>query len=267
MKSDEIKITDWMRILVGNVPGAFYIELIIRAAFVYLLLMVAMRFLGKRMSSTIGRNEMVAMVTLAATIGIPLQAPDKGLLPAVLITIMVVLIGRWIAAKAFKDQEFERFSQGNVSAIVNDSVMDLTVMKEVRVTRERLVAQLRNSGIKQLGEVKRLYMEANGGFSLIENEEEKPGLFIIPRWDDEIYGQFKRSDKLLACENCGITKEKPFEPEETPCDNCGHNVWTPAVAAKIAKTEGDSNEDKVTETKRNNKIFGELKLNYDERTD
>src|SRR3978361_131613 len=101
MKPEEIKITDWMRILFGEVPGSFYLEVFIRALFVYLFLMGAMRLLGKRMSSTLGRNEMVAMVTLAATIGIPLQTPDRGLLPALMIGVIVVLIGRWIALKAF----------------------------------------------------------------------------------------------------------------------------------------------------------------------
>ncbi|UEG51698.1 hypothetical protein LLH06_12030 [Mucilaginibacter daejeonensis] len=156
MKPEDIKITDWMRWLVGDVPAGFYIELVIRAFVIYLLLMVSMRLMGKRMSSQLGRNDLVAMVTLAATIGIPLQAPDRGLLPAILIAVIVVLVSRWIAAKAFKDSKFEIFSQGKISVLVRNSIMDLNEMKRVRLTRERLVAQLRHSGIKQLGQVKRL---------------------------------------------------------------------------------------------------------------
>lgn len=229
MKSDEIKITDWMRLLVGEVPGSFYLELVIRAAFIYLLLMISMRLLGKRMSSQLGRNDMVAMVTLAATIGIPVQAPDRGLLPAVMIAVIVVWVGRWMSQKAARDESFEKLSQGNISILVKNAVMDLTEMKKARLTRERLVAQLRFSGVKQLGQVKRLYMEANGDFTLIEEEEPKPGLFIIPRTDDDLYAKFERSDAMLSCENCGYTKEKPFEPDETKCDSCGHKVWTPSV--------------------------------------
>lgn len=229
MKPEEIKITDWTRILFGEVPGSFYLELVVRAVFVYLSLMVAMRVLGKRMSSTLGRNEMVAMVTLAATIGIPLQTPERGLLPALLIGIIVVFVGRWIALKAFKDQHFEKIPQGNVAALVNDSVIGLAAMKAARLTRERLVAQLRSSGIKQLGEVKRLYMEANGGFSMIERKDAQPGLFVIPRWDRDLYSQFTRSDALMACESCGTMKEKPFDPELTTCPVCGQCIWTPGV--------------------------------------
>ncbi|GGH08880.1 DUF421 domain-containing protein [Mucilaginibacter phyllosphaerae] len=229
MNKQQIKLMDFRRIWLGDVPVEFYLELIIRALFVYLLLMVAMRLIGKRMSSRLGRTELVALVTLAATIGIPLTAPERGLLPPVIIAILVVIISRWIAAKAFKDQAFETFALGGISTLVNNGVMDLDTMKKVRLTRERLVSQLRQSGIKQLGEVKRLYMEANGGFTLIPNEKPSPGLFIIPRWDNELYRRFIRDDNRLTCENCGFTRQKPIEQNKQQCKMCGHNTWTPAV--------------------------------------
>jgi uncharacterized membrane protein YcaP (DUF421 family) len=163
MTKEQIKLFDFRRILLGDVPAEFYIELVLRSLFVYLLLMIAMRFIGKRMSSRLGRTELVALVTLAATIGLPLTAPERGVLPAAIIAVLVVIISRWIATKAVKDTGFETFSQGGIDTLVKDGVMDLNTMKKVRMTRERLVSQLRQSNVKQLGEVKRLYMEANGG--------------------------------------------------------------------------------------------------------
>jgi uncharacterized membrane protein YcaP (DUF421 family) len=228
MKPEEIKLTDWFRILFGEVPAGFYIELIIRAGFFYLLLMVSMRLLGKRMSSQLGRTEMAAMVTLAAAIGVPLQAPDRGLLPAIVIAFVVIYVGRWIAAKAFRDQEFEKISQGNIDVLVKNSVLDLATMKKVRLTRERLVAQLRSSGITHLGKVKRLYMEANGNFTLIEEENPRPGLSIIPRWDEDFNKRFKKDSDLMVCQTCGITQKKPFDTN-SQCPNCGDSKWTEAV--------------------------------------
>jgi uncharacterized membrane protein YcaP (DUF421 family) len=228
MKPEEIKLTDWVRILIGEVPAGFYIELVIRAMFFYLLLMVSMRLLGKRISSQLGRTDLAAMVTLAACIGVPLQAPDRGLLPAIVIAIVVVTIGRWVAAKAFKDQKFEKLSQGNIDILVKDSVLDLKRMKEVRITRERLVAQLRHLNIDQLGKVKRLYIEANGSFTLIKEQEPKPGLSLMPHWDDDYNQRFKKRDDLCVCEICGLTKEQPVKPDNN-CDNCGSKKWTAAV--------------------------------------
>src|SRR4051794_17099270 len=77
MKPEKIHPDDWLRILVGEVPATYFIELIIRAAVVYLILMVSMRLMGKRMSSQLSRNELAALVSLAAAVGIPMMSPDR----------------------------------------------------------------------------------------------------------------------------------------------------------------------------------------------
>lgn len=97
MKPDDIKITDWMRILFGDTPYEFLIEVIIRILFIYILLVLTMRFMGRRMEAMISRNELIAMVSMAAAIGIPMLTPDRGLLPAVVIAVVVITIQRVIA--------------------------------------------------------------------------------------------------------------------------------------------------------------------------
>ena len=94
MKPEEIHITDYMRILLGEVPWSFLIEVVIRIGFIYLLLMVAMRLMGKRMASTLSNSELAALVSLAAAVGVPMLAPDRGMLPALIIAIIVVGIQR-----------------------------------------------------------------------------------------------------------------------------------------------------------------------------
>src|SRR4051812_46339043 len=113
MKPEEIKLGDWARILFGQVPPEFYVELAIRAFLVYLLLTVSMRLLGKRMSTQMSRLELVAMVSLASAIGVPMLAQDRGMLPAFIIAFVIIGITRLISAKSFKDQHFEQLTQGD----------------------------------------------------------------------------------------------------------------------------------------------------------
>jgi uncharacterized membrane protein YcaP (DUF421 family) len=228
MKKEDIHINDWLRVLVGEVPEIFYIELIIRAAVIYLLLMLSMRFMGKRMSGLLSRNEMVAMVSLAAAVGTPLTSPDRGILPAVIIAMVVIYIERWISARALKSQNFEQYALGDIDVLISDAVIDWAVMQKVRISRERLMAQLRASGIKQLGSVKRFYLESNGFFTLIENEEPNEGLLILPSWDKDFCRRLTISDHQMACGNCGWLKVKPFD-EHTKCPHCGDVKWTIAV--------------------------------------
>jgi uncharacterized membrane protein YcaP (DUF421 family) len=231
MKPEEIKLSDWIRIVFGNVPPEFYLELIIRVFLVYLLLMICMRILGKRMAGQISNVSMAAMVALASAIGVPMLATDRGILPAYIIGVVVVGITRIIELYSLKSQRFEEATQGDIDLLVEDSMMNYQNMKRVRITRERLFAELRSENVDHLGRVKRLYLEANGSFSLIENEQPKPGLMVLPDWDKEFIERKVKPTNITICNNCGAEKQKtlPRINGNGKCLHCGENQWTKAV--------------------------------------
>lgn len=102
------------------------------------------------------------------------------MLPAVVIVSVVIIVQRTIAYCAFKNQKVEKYAQGNISLIIKDSMIDKKVMLKVRLTEDRLMAQFLFRGIRHLGQVKRLYLEVNGSFTLIKEEHPIPGLSVIP---------------------------------------------------------------------------------------
>src|SRR5688500_6191749 len=124
MKQDT-DITDLSRILFGEVPGEFFIEIIIRLVIMYIIALVTLRLMGKRMAAQLCRNELADLVSISAAIGVSIQAPDRGLLPSVVIAIVIVLVGRFISRLASKRRRFEELSQGQLSVLVKDSVLHL----------------------------------------------------------------------------------------------------------------------------------------------
>jgi uncharacterized membrane protein YcaP (DUF421 family) len=228
MQPQDIHINDWLRILVGDVPASYYIELLIRAFAVYLILMVSMRSMGKRMSSQLSRNELAALVSLAATVGIPMMAPDRGILAAVIIAFVLIAIQRMIAKWAFKNEKFESFSQGKVSALISDGVLDMKELNRVGLPHERLFAQLRVREVLQLGTVYRFYLEASGSFTLIQNPNPAPGLSVLPPWDDPLRDCFKEHSDQQVCVQCGFP-QKQAEHKDAACPNCSARKWVTAV--------------------------------------
>ncbi|UOQ71833.1 hypothetical protein [Hymenobacter cellulosilyticus] len=85
MKPEEIHLTDYMRIILGQVPWSFLLEVAIRAIFLYILIVVSMRLMGKRMSSQLSRHELAAISSIAAAIGVPIQAPIGACCPPCLL--------------------------------------------------------------------------------------------------------------------------------------------------------------------------------------
>lgn len=227
MKQKDLQLWDWHRILIGNVPLSFFVEAVFRLAFVYLLLLVAMRLLGKRMAAQLDRIEMASMVTLAAAIGVPLQSPERGLLPSVVIALVVIAIGKTTALLAVRNEVFQQATHGDIASFIEDGVLQLHQLKETTMPEAQVKAWLRTRGIKQLGEVERLYFEANGLFTLIRKDPANPGLPILPDWDADFVNEMTEVGQEV-CSVCGLIQPLTCA-DGIACVNCGNSGRRRAV--------------------------------------
>jgi len=225
MKPEEIHLTDYMRIILGQVPWSFLIEVIIRATFLYGLIIFSMRLMGKRMSAGLSRNELATISSIAAAIGVPIQAPDRGLLPAVIIAAVIVIVQRTVFRLSYSNGKFEKASQGDIGIMVEDGYLRYEDMSLSVLPKERIFSELRNRGYDNLGEIKRMYMEASGAFTILKQQPPKPGLTLLPDWDKEFRDEQKKVPGVFACEQCGNVSKQP----QMPCPRCGCNEWCDAV--------------------------------------
>jgi len=228
MKEFEIKISDFLRILIGEVPYHFYLELILRVSFIYLVLMVSMRLMGKRMSTQLSRNEMAAVASLAAAVGVPLMNAERGLLLAVVIAAVIITFQILIARKAAVNRNFESLTQDKYNMLVKDGVLNTRAMMATHVSRERVFAQLRSEEISHLGQVKRLYFEAAGSFSLLKTAQPQPGLSVIPDWDIDMSSDLHLPTQKQVCQYCGYAQALS-DRDMAQCKNCKHHRWVAAV--------------------------------------
>jgi uncharacterized membrane protein YcaP (DUF421 family) len=231
MSAQDIKPDDLYRIFIGDVPPSFFIEVMVRISFLYLLLMIAMRFLGKRMAAQLTRNETAALVSLGAGVGVPMLAPERGLLPGLIVTIVVAGTSRLIALWSARNAKIENATQGKFDILIKDAVIDYKKMISIRITKERLCAQLRASKVVHLGEVERLYVEANGNFTLVKMKTPKAGLSVIPEMDKEFSAHLK-TNGIMVCHECGLENQKR---SITSCSNCGKSNWVNAVTGVVLK--------------------------------
>lgn len=66
MEKKDIHFNDLHRLLFGEAPAIFLLEVFIRTLFTYLILLVITRWLGKRMTGQLSITEMAVMLTLGA---------------------------------------------------------------------------------------------------------------------------------------------------------------------------------------------------------
>lgn len=227
MKKEEIHLGDWHRLFIGNNPGEFLLEVAIRTLIIYLFLLLMMRFMGKRMNAQLNVVELSVMVMLGAIVAVGIQLPDRGILHSIMTLGLVLALYRGSNWLAFKNRRAEYLLQGDLQQVVANGEMDLAAMSQVRLSREQLFAQLRKAKIQHLGQVKRVYMEANGEFSIYQQQPPQPGLSVIPDKDKALHHAEPTDMQHQACERCGHTEPAGQHPRN--CPRCGSATWTKAV--------------------------------------
>lgn len=229
MDKEEIFLGDWERILLGNAPLEFMLEVIIRSLFIYCLLLFIIRLLGKRMSGQLTITELAIMLALGAIVAVPMESPERGVLQGVLLLFLFLAFQRIMTYFIYKHAKFEDLAQGKMSLLIKDGVLQFSELNDLSVSREQLYAVLRSKQIFNLGKVKRLYQEACGQFSIFEYKQPNPGLPILPLGDKELLKTIKPVDNgVKVCARCGNTT-KDHQKTEQPCAVCGDNDWQPAV--------------------------------------
>lgn len=223
MKKEDIKPWDWYRIFFGETDMGFLGEIVLRTLVIYLFLLVTVKYLGKRMGGQLSITEMAVMVSLGAIIAPPMQIPDRGLLVGMIILLTMLFLLQSLNYLSFKRTLIEELVQGKEKTLVKDGVIDVKSMKDSRISREQLFAALRQRNIHNLGEVKRVYLEACGLFSIYKNELPEMTLSTLPPKDKDLHIETVPPLKLV-CTVCGHTVKASNLYEE--CPHCHQKKWS-----------------------------------------
>jgi len=94
---EKVKAFDLDRMLFGEAPPEYLIEIFFRGLVLYLFILFIVRWLGKRMAGKLTITEMVLMVTLGGSIAVAMQAPDGGTLVGFVVLTCALLFERGLS--------------------------------------------------------------------------------------------------------------------------------------------------------------------------
>ena len=113
-----------VRLLLGESPALFLVEVVVRMTVLYALLLFMMRLMGRRMAAQLSLSELAVILTLGAALGMPVQVVEAGLLPVVVILTVAVLFQRGLSRLGVDSPWLERATLGGVHVILRDGVID-----------------------------------------------------------------------------------------------------------------------------------------------
>lgn len=145
-----------------------YWEFIIRAAIVYVFVMVVLRLAGKRQMGELAPFDFVLLLLLSNGVQNAMNGGDNTITAGLIITVTLVGLNSMIAWLAFKNKEIEKVVEGRPEILVHNGYLYSDVLKRNQITHHELNDALRQNDCTSLDDVRLAVLETNGQISVIK---------------------------------------------------------------------------------------------------
>jgi uncharacterized membrane protein YcaP (DUF421 family) len=218
---------DLHRMFLGDDPPMFYLEIAVRCALIYAWTLLLLRWIGGRSVTQLSLVEFLLVIALGSAVGDALFYPEVPLLQAMLVILVVVVIDKAIDEAILRWPWAKRAVDGRPVELLRDGLILQGAVSRRTMGTAELAAALRASGVHNLGEVDRVWMEANGKLSILRRDTPLPGLAISP--PHEIAAPPEPPPAAThCCANCGLSRPTAAG-NPSACPNCGQTRWTRPV--------------------------------------
>jgi uncharacterized membrane protein YcaP (DUF421 family) len=143
-------------------------EVVIRAAIVYLLLWIVLRAMGKRELAEMTAFELVILVVLGDIVQQGVTQEDMSITGAALVVCTMALLAVGSSLLGQRSPKLRRVLDGRPSVVVRDGQLLDDVLHEQRIVPEEVYEAARKRGHATLDGLAWVILEADGKFSFIE---------------------------------------------------------------------------------------------------
>ncbi|MDR1693217.1 MAG: DUF421 domain-containing protein [Oscillospiraceae bacterium] len=143
-------------------------------AILYLIVVIAMRLLGKRHIGDMQPSEFAVTILLSEMATIPLQDPEQPLLNGIIPILVLLAFELSLSFGFIKNRRLWRLFEGKETILVRAGTVDERALRRNRVTLNELFEMLRLQGFTDLSQLKYAIFETNGQLSVIPYEAHKP---------------------------------------------------------------------------------------------
>lgn len=147
--------------------GDIMLNIIIRTVIVYVLVIAAVRLMGKRQVSDMQTSELVITFIISEVATLPLENSERPLLGSVVPILMLAAIEIITSLIMLKSRRARGVICGHPIVIIKDGKMILQEMNRLRISREDVYSLLRQQNYSDEKDVAYGVIEPNGSLSIL----------------------------------------------------------------------------------------------------
>lgn len=149
-----------------------YLEILYRTIFLYILVLIVFRLMGKREVGELSIMDLVVFILIAEVVAFSLDDMDKPIFESVF-PIIILYIIQYVNSKiSLKSKKVRDIIDGDPSLIVRDGIIMEEEMKKQRYNLDDLFQQLREERVPSIQKIAYAYLESSGKLSVFLKDED-----------------------------------------------------------------------------------------------
>lgn len=146
-------------------------NLVIRAAVVFVAILLLLRIAGKRQVAQLGIGQLVALLLISNAVQNSMNGGDNSLVGGLILATVLIVLSYLFEILTYRSKRFETLVQGHPTLLVHHGrIIEEHLRHELLNVRE-LKAILRRQGIHDLNDVVEAVLESDGYVSVIRKSE------------------------------------------------------------------------------------------------
>ncbi len=149
------------------VPDIPVWEKIVRSAVVYLFILVAFRFTGKRQVGQLSLFDLVVLLIISNVVQNAVIGNDNSVGGGMIGAVTILALNWTVVELSYRFKPARRLLEGQPSLLIHNGKVLQENLRRERITMEDLQAALRRNGRESVDQVRFAVLEENGQISVV----------------------------------------------------------------------------------------------------
>lgn len=156
------------------------INVLLRTLISYVLLIILMKFMGKREVGQLSLFDVMILLTIVDIMVVGIEKYESTLWFSFLPMILLALIERFLGFLSIRIPALRRLLDGKEAIIIQNGKLQVKTMLKERYNMDDLLLHLRQKNIRSIEEVEYAILETNGRLSVFTKEENTDDIYPLP---------------------------------------------------------------------------------------
>ena len=145
-----------------------------RVILVYIVLLLAMRMMGKREIGELSNTDFVVAIVVAELATLPITNMQLDLLHSLLPIVIITFLQLAVSFLCLKNNQFRHFVYSTPNVLIAKGKMQMGEMRKARYNIDDLLSQLRQNGVFDIAEVDYAILETSGELTVSLKQQYRP---------------------------------------------------------------------------------------------